>query len=321
MIPFVLSVEGKPVVKINGDPTLLAIYSPLFENTGNPRYVTISLPFLDQREFLAAWNVMHDKSKSPGIGSAVRKYLTMFKVDEKKIPYNNAVCHRTCTERFMSIHDISLKKAHIFYTEFSCRTLADLERVELNDAQKMALLHNKDLVKRIPRSEIDEWSVKLGAILADCKWTITGSYRREEKDSGDIDILAEEGKKSIVSIVAALESQGLLVGTLANGTKKFMGIVRLRTELPARRLDIRICTAIEWPYCLLYSTGSKALNILMRTRANSMSLRLNEYCLKSSIDKDNRYPAITEEDIFKHLKLQYIPPEKRVKTIKRLEVL
>ena len=71
----------------------------------------------------------------------------------------------------------------------------------------------------------------------------------------------------------------------------------------------------EFASALAYFTGSKEHNIVMRSRAISRGLRLNEYGLFKST-KETRDPKLrlkckTEEDIFKALDLAYVPPELR----------
>ena len=74
----------------------------------------------------------------------------------------------------------------------------------------------------------------------------------------------------------------------------------------------------EYPFALLYFTGSKEHNIVMRQRAIDRDLRLNEYGLFRS-GAETRDPKLlvncrTEEEIFEKLGLHYIPPEMREDT-------
>ena len=51
--------------------------------------------------------------------------------------------------------------------------------------------------------------------------TIAGSYRRQSKDSGDIDILLKGKSQLYKQFIAKLESENYLYDTLAKGTKKY----------------------------------------------------------------------------------------------------
>ena len=108
----------------------------------------------------------------------------------------------------------------------------------------------------------------------------------------------------------------ILPATLAQGPTKFMGIVRLSDNYYGHRIDIRLVPAENYPFALLYFTGSQKFNILMRNVAISMGLKLNEYTLSDS--KGKNYKANSEEDIFKILNLKYVAPKDRVKNIQNL---
>src|SRR2546422_83468 len=71
----------------------------------------------------------------------------------------------------------------------------------------------------------------------------------------------------------------------------------------------------EFPSALMYFTGNKEHNIVMRQRAIDRGLRLNEYGLFRS-KTETRDPKLlvhcnSEEELFKQLDLHYIPPEMR----------
>jgi DNA polymerase (family 10) len=79
--------------------------------------------------------------------------------------------------------------------------------------------------------------------------------------------------------------------------------------------DLRVVSDSEFPYALMYFTGSKEHNIVMRQRAIQRAWRLNEYGLFKS-DVETRDPKLliackTEEEVFEKLGLTYVPPELR----------
>ena len=79
--------------------------------------------------------------------------------------------------------------------------------------------------------------------------------------------------------------------------------------------DLRVVTDAEFPFALMYFTGNKEHNIVMRQRAIERGLRLNEYGLFRS-KEETRDPKLlvscrTEEEVFQQLDLHYIPPELR----------
>ena len=109
-----------------------------------------------------------------------------------------------------------------------------------------------------------------------------------------------------------LEKDGYLYETLAKGTKKYFGMGKLPDCLTFRRIDIMVTKPQEYPFAVLYFTGSKDFNTLMRQHALDRGLSMNEYSLK---DVDTKEPVDhvfeTERDIFDYLEYTYVDPWKR----------
>ena len=77
----------------------------------------------------------------------------------------------------------------------------------------------------------------------------------------------------------------------------------------ARRLDIKMSDPDKWPFATLHSTGSAALNVLMREKAILKGWTLSQNGL---IDQNGRLiPAFSEEEIFAKLDMKYLTPEQR----------
>lgn len=228
----------------------------------------------------------------------------------------------------LSIHGIGSVMAKKLIEELKVKTIQDLIELNeknskiLNDKQKIGLKYYEDFNKRIPREEIDEHNKYIHKILKsykDLQFEIVGSYRRKVESSGDIDILISFKTKStelqrtkiFKEVINKLKDKKYIIEELANGDKKFMGTVRLKNELPARRLDILITSFEEYPFALLYFTGDKNINVEMRKKANKQGLRLNEYSLVS-IESGRHRHLKTEQDIFKYLGFKYLNPEDRI---------
>jgi len=81
--------------------------------------------------------------------------------------------------------------------------------------------------------------------------------------------------------------------------------------------DLRIVADNEYPFALNYFTGSKEHNVALRTRAKDFGWSLNEYGFSKLGDEGarGRTKAVVackeEADIYKALKLAYVPPELR----------
>ena len=188
----------------------------------------------------------------------------------------------------------------------------------LNEKQKIGLKYYDELLERIP---IEEGKKHYGLIEKIFKKTynniefeLVGSYRRKNKDMGDIDVLIK-GKEDInlKILIKELSSAGYIIETLANGKNKFMGICKISPELPARRIDILIADPSYYYFALLYFTGSYSFNIYMRRIALQKNISLSEYGFKDKNNKiiDTSDIIKSEQDIFDYLKIPFVLPEKR----------
>jgi DNA polymerase (family 10) len=135
-----------------------------------------------------------------------------------------------------------------------------------------------------------------------------GSLRRWRETIGDIDFLASSKKPSAV-IEDFIKAPGV-ISVSAHGETK--ATVILTGGIQA---DLRVVSDAEYPYALLYFTGGKEHNIVLRQRAIQRGLRLNEYGLFKS-KEETRDPKLlvrckTEEEIYEKLGLAEIPPELR----------
>lgn len=135
---------------------------------------------------------------------------------------------------------------------------------------------------------------------------IAGSLRRFKDTIGDIDILAISKKpKQLMDFFANLPQ-----------VKQVTSKGDARTTIVLKNgmdCDLRVFSPEEFGAGLYYFTGSKEHNIAVRTIAVRRGLTISEYGIfKGTKERKGRRAAgRTEEEIFKTLKLQYIPPEIR----------
>jgi DNA polymerase (family 10) len=135
-----------------------------------------------------------------------------------------------------------------------------------------------------------------------------GSLRRFKEIIGDIDLLASTKKPEAV-IEHFVAQPGILKLNVKGDTK---ASVILEGGI---QCDLRVVSDKEFPFALAYFTGSKEHNIVMRQRAISRGLRLNEYGLFKSKEETRDpkllQPCKDEAEIFEKLGLAYVPPEIR----------
>lgn len=140
---------------------------------------------------------------------------------------------------------------------------------------------------------------------------VAGSLRRSNETIGDVDILIGAEQKYIEDLFDAFVNHELVVDVLGRGSTKSS----IRTN-DGRQADLRIVKPEEFPAALMYFTGSKEHNVVLRQRARERGLALNEYGLfelneSGNTDFEKPIDYASETDIYEKLDLHFIPPELR----------
>ena len=238
---------------------------------------------------------------------------------------------------FSSVKGIGEKIAKNLW-ELGMRSLEDLQenkdksyifpgsknpRKLLTSAQKLGLKYYEHFKKRIPRKSITILSTAIKALIftkfgydnIDAK--VVGSYRRKNKDSGDIDIIFTSSTVGLDEIVELLENWGLIHDTLAHkkGSKPndhavYHGVTSCRGSKVFYQLDITSIPRKNWGAAVLHSTGSAAFNVKLRQKALSLNYKLNEKGLFSK-HTGKKIPVYTEEGIFQALGERWVDPKDR----------
>ena len=133
--------------------------------------------------------------------------------------------------------------------------------------------------------------------------TAAGSYRRRRETVGDVDILATAARPE--EIVAAFVKMPLVEEVLAKGPTKASVIVNDTIQV-----DLRIVEHRSYGTVLQYFTGSKEHNVRMRQLALDRGYSLSEYSLTRLADGQELF-FDREEDVYRAIGLEYIPPELR----------
>jgi NAD-dependent DNA ligase/predicted flap endonuclease-1-like 5' DNA nuclease len=195
---------------------------------------------------------------------------------------------------------------------------------QLNDVQKVGLRFYEDVLKRIPRSEIEEYKSIFESdfqkvATPSSRFEIVGSYRRGAQSSGDIDmIITSDNPKIFVNFIDLLIKQKLILEILSRGPTKCLVIAKIPSSDSARRVDFLYTSPEEYPFSVLYFTGSKIFNTVMRHQALQMGLTMNEHGLYHLIDNGKKkgekvkHSFTCEKDIFDYLHIEYKSPEERI---------
>ena len=193
----------------------------------------------------------------------------------------------------------------------------------LNNIQKVGLQYYDAILERIPRSEIEEYQEFLTNIFNESTppgstFEIVGSFRRGKQQSGDIDMIItndDNNKDAFNNFLDALIDQGIVLEVLTRGKTKSLTIAQLPGKTP-RRVDFLYTAPNEYPFAILYFTGSKVFNTIMRQRALDLKMTLNEHGLYHMVNK-KKGEKITgdfpdERSIFKALGMKYKEPTERI---------
>jgi DNA polymerase (family 10) len=182
-----------------------------------------------------------------------------------------------------------------FGAKTQANVLKAIEFLKTTASQRLyseALAIGNDLVARSRRSRLF------------ARADIAGSLRRGTAVFKDIDILlvpkdgVDSGK--VQAFLLPLADEGGVIG--AGDTKVSIRHVGLQ-------VDFRIVPAASWPAGMQHFTGSKEHNTLLRARARSRGLKMNEYGVFDLHDRP--LPIAEEADVYGTIALPWIPPEIR----------
>ena len=134
--------------------------------------------------------------------------------------------------------------------------------------------------------------------------TAAGSSRRGKETIGDLDILVTgPGATAALERFVKHPRVGEVLGSGPSKASALFGLEKIQ-------VDVKAVPSDSYGAALLYFTGNKEHNIIIRSRAQRMGLTLNEYGL-AKVDGGERVASATEEEIYETLGLRWMPPEIR----------
>lgn len=219
----------------------------------------------------------------------------------------------------LRISGLGPKKAFVLFKELGLQTLEELRQAaEAGSVAKLkgfgkkteqmileGLGHVQHAEVRVYLADAKPEADAIVAALIDLDGvknvTAAGSLRRRKETVGDLDVLATAIDSSVV--MDALATHPLVEKVLSRGDTKQR--VRLRSGL---ELDLRVVPEESYGAALVYFTGSKDHNIVLRRRAQERGLKVNEYAVTRG---DAAVAGRTEEDVYAAVDLPWIPPELR----------
>jgi DNA polymerase (family X) len=232
----------------------------------------------------------------------------------------------------LTLQSLGPKKVAALWKKFKTATVADVEKIAregklrefpgFGEKSEQNILKAVELFKRSTgRFHIDlvddaaqalcKYITAAGEAIEDA--TPAGSLRRGKETVGDLDILVtmragHDKPKSVDAVAQYILKYPGIEQVLAHGENKVSFILANNLQVDVRLLDKKSFGA-----ALLYFTGSKEHNVVLRGRANDMGWTLNEYAL-TELKGGKVVASKTEEEIYSKLKLKFIPPELRENT-------
>lgn len=191
----------------------------------------------------------------------------------------------------------------------------------LPDATKADLKWNPS--RKIPHAIIAKVDAEFKKYLPGIRFQIAGSYRRNKPFSRDIDLIISAPSNMTTaeqwdSFLSKMKKSRHVkfVEVFAQGTDKVSTILQYTNgKKTIIKVDVFFTDPSEYMFMLLYATGSGLFNIRMRAVAKHRGFMLNQRGLYKKISPTilHRVPVETEKELFKILRITYLPPEKRIK--------
>jgi len=258
--------------------------------------------------------------KIPGIGTSIadkiEEYLITGKIKyyqdlKKKMPVK--------IQELTAVEGLGPRKIKILYQKLKIKNIKDLEKAAKSG--KIAPLFGfgkkteKNIlegIKFLKRSkgrfllgnilpEVKEIEKKFKSLKEVKKISVAGSVRRKKETIGDVDFLVVT--KNAPKIMDFFVSLPGIIKIWGKGTTK--SSIRMKQGFD---VDLRAVPKKSYGSALQYFTGSKEHNIVTRKIAINLGLKLNEYGLFKG---SKMIAGETEEEIYKILGMQWIPPELR----------
>jgi len=259
-----------------------------------------------------------------GIGDALRDKITTL-VTTGQLPYYDELRAQFPPQLFelFDVPGLGPKKIKALYDQLQVASVADLEKAcqegrvaglpGFGAKTQEKLLQSLATLKQGAGRHLASVAAQAAATLLEdlrahpdaIRLSTGGSTRRRNETVHDIDIIVST--KNPAAISEAFRGHPLVAGVLAAGDTK--SSVMLQNGLQA---DLRVVSDEEYPFALMYFTGSKEHNIVLRGLAQDRGWTLNEYRL-APVKKDAaEIPEIREErDIYALFGFDYIEPELR----------
>jgi DNA polymerase (family 10) len=269
----------------------------------------------------------------PGIGEGMAEHIReILKTGDYALRQKLLKKYPPTLLEVMQLQGLGPKKTAILWKKFKAATVADVEKLareeKLRDLDGFGEKSEQNILKATQffkkstgRFRLDQASDEADRMSAyireagDAVESITpaGSFRRGRETIGDLDLVVtlrpgQDKQNDVDAVAEHILKYPRIEETLAHGENKVSVLLE-----NGMQVDVRLLQKNCFGAALLYFTGSKEHNVVLRGRANDMGWTLNEYAL-TTIKGGKVVAGKTEEEIYSKLKLAYIEPELRENT-------
>ena len=264
----------------------------------------------------------------PGIGKGMLEHLReIFRQGNLGVRQALLERYRPSMLELLKIQGLGPKTIALIWSAYKVCDLAGVEKLaregklrelpRLGEKQEQKILRAIEDYQRISGrfllDEAEQTAEKLREHLSSLpgieRITPAGSLRRGRETVGDLDMLITgrccDGVAEREAVIARVLAFPGIADVLARGENKVS--FRLRSGI---QVDVRLLPPESFGAALQYFTGSKAHNIALRQRALKMGYTLSEYAL-TRLEDNRTAGGASEEEIYRTLGLDYIPPELR----------
>ncbi|MCD6547682.1 MAG: DNA polymerase/3'-5' exonuclease PolX [Nanoarchaeota archaeon] len=255
----------------------------------------------------------------PGVGKSIAEkiveYLKTGKIKKyeklkKSVPIN--------VEELMEIEGLGPKKIKLLYKKLKIKNIKDLEKAakqgkiaklpRMGEKTQENILKAIAFAKRAGQRKLLGYALPIANEIVDelkklkeiNKIKICGSLARKKETIGDIDILVTTNNpKKVMDYFTSMKN---VKDVIAKGETKSTIVYN------DIQVDLRVVKPENFGSAIQYFIGSKEHNVHLRKIAISKGYKLSEYGLFKG---EKRVAGKTEEEIYKKLGMDWIPPELR----------
>jgi DNA polymerase (family 10) len=233
----------------------------------------------------------------PGIGKGMVEHLTeIVKTGDYELRSKLLKKYPSTILEILNVQSLGPKKVALLWSTFKAATVADVERLakegKLRDLPGFGEKSEQNILRAVETQKkttgrfllstvelaaqgITEHIAKFGKAVESV--TPAGSLRRGRETVGDLDLLLmmADGytkQKHVDAVAKHILKYSGITQVLAHGENKVSSVLQNGLQV-----DVRLLKKESFGAALLYFTGSKEHNVVLRGRANQMGLTLNEY--------------------------------------------